>query len=294
MSRRRTTAAVLLVLLATWAWSATAGAAVPSFVFPVVAKTTYTNDFGAPRWQGRHEGNDLMAAKRSPVVAVEAGRVVKWTTSRSAGCMLYLYGRSGTTYMYVHLNNDRTMRNDNRGGCRNGIAYAPGLARNQRVQAGQLIGYVGDSGDANGIASHLHFEVHPNGGRAISPYRRLRAARHLLFPRPPAALRDVSIRVGGTVVLTRRDPQRIRISAALVRLSNGWRVRPARNVTLSLPSSAAVRRGTGSGPSTAATLADFAPGERVTAWTTAFAHSLTTAKADPPLLSVRDLLLWSS
>ena len=292
MSRHRTTAAVLLVLLATWACSATAGAAVPNFVFPVVAKTTYTNDFGAPRWQGRHEGNDLMAAKRSPVVAVEAGRVVKWTTSRSAGCMLYLYGRSGTTYMYVHLNNDRTMRNDNRGGCRNGIAYAPGLARSQRVQAGQLIGYVGDSGDANGIASHLHFEVHPNGGRAISPSRRPRAARHLLFPRPPAALRNISIRVGGTVVLTRRDPLRIRISAALVRLSNGWRARPARNVTLSLPSSAVVRRGTGAGPSTAATLAEFAPGERVTAWTTVFAHNLTTAKADPPLLAVRDLLLW--
>jgi hypothetical protein len=233
-----------------------------------------------------------MAAKRSPVVAVEAGRVVKWTTSRAAGCMLYLYGRSGTTYMYVHLNNDRTMRNDNRGGCRNGIAYAPGLARSQQVQAGQLIGYVGDSGDANGIASHLHFEVHPNGGRAISPYRRLRAARHLLFPRPPAALRNISIRVGGTVVLTRRDPQRIRISAALVRLSNGWRAKPARNVTLSLPSAAVVRRGTGSGPSTAATLAEFAPGERVTAWTTAFTHNLTTAKADPPLLTVRDLLLW--
>ena len=293
MSRHRTTAAVLLVLLATWAWSATAGAAVPSFVFPVVAKTTYTNDFGDPRWQGRHEGNDLMAAKRSPVVAVEAGRVVKWTTSGAAGCMLYLYGRSGTTYMYVHLNNDRTMRNDNRGGCRNGIAYAPGLARSQHVQAGQLIGFVGDSGDANGIASHLHFELHPNGGRAISPYRRLRAARHLLFPRPPAALRDISIRVGGTVVLTRQNPERIRISAARVRLSNGWTVRPARNVTLSLPPTAVVRRGVASGPSTAATLTDFAPGRRVTAWTNAFTHNLTTAKADPPLLTIRDLLLWN-
>lgn len=293
MSRHRTTAAVLLVLLATWAWSATAGAAVPHFVFPVVANTTYTNDFGAPRWQGRHEGNDLMAAKRSPVVAVEAGRVVKWTSSRSAGCMLYLYGRSGTTYMYVHLNNDRTMRNDNRGGCRNGIAYAPGLARSQQVQAGQLIGYVGDSGDANGIASHLHFEVHPNGGRAISPYRRLRAARHLLFPRPPAALRDISVRVGGTVVLTRLNPERIRIRAALVRLSNGWMIRPARNVTLSLPASALVRRGKASGPTTTATLTDFTPGRRVTAWTTAFTHTLTTAKADPPLLTIEDLLLWN-
>jgi hypothetical protein len=293
MSRHRTTAAVLLVLLATWAWSATAGAAVPNFVFPVVAKTTYTNDFGAPRWQGRHEGNDLMAAKRSPVVAVEAGRVVKWTTSRSAGCMLYLYGRSGTMYMYVHLNNDRTKRNDNRGGCRNGIAYAPGLAKSQNVQAGQLIGYVGDSGDANGIASHLHFELHPNGGRAVSPFRRLNAARHLLFPRPPSSLRDISIRVGGTVVLTRENPARIRIRVSRVRLSNGWMIAPARNVTLALPPAAVVRRGTASGPSTAATLADVTAGQRVTAWTNVFTHNLTTAKADPPLLTVRDLLLWN-
>jgi hypothetical protein len=293
MSRHRTTAAVLLVLLATWAWSATAGAAVPNFVFPVVAKTTYTNDFGAPRWQGRHQGNDLMAAKPSPVVAVEAGRVVKWTTSRSAGCMLYLYGRSGTTYMYVHLNNDRTKRNDNRGGCRNGVAYAPGLAKSQNVQAGQLIGYVGDSGDANGIASHLHFELHPNGGRAVSPFRRLNAARHLLFPRPPSSLPDISIRVGGTVVLTRENPERIRIRVSRVRLSNGWMIAPARNVTLALPTTAVVRRGTASGPSTAATLADVAAGQRVTAWTNVFTHNLTTAKADPPLLTVRDLLLWN-
>jgi hypothetical protein len=293
MSRHRTTAAVLLVLLATWAWSATAGAAVPNFVFPVVAKTTYTNDFGAPRWQGRHQGNDLMAAKRSPVVAVETGRVVKWTTSRSAGCMLYLYGRSGTMYMYVHLNNDRTRRNDNRGGCRNGVAYAPGLAKSQNVQAGQLIGYVGDSGDANGIASHLHFELHPNGGRAVSPFRRLNAARHLLFPRPPSSLRDISLRVGGTVVLTRLNPERIRIRVTRVRLSNGWMIAPARNVTLALPSTAVVRRGTASGPSTAATLADVAAGQQVTAWTNVFTHNLTTAKADPPLLTVRDLLLWN-
>lgn len=293
MSRHRTTAAVLLVLLATWASSATAGAAVPNFVFPVVAKTTYTNDFGAPRGQGRHAGNDLMAAKRSPVVAVEAGRVVKWATSASAGCMLYLYGRSGTMYMYVHLNNDRTMRNDNRGGCRNGIAYAPGLAKSQNVQAGQLIGYVGDSGDANGIASHLHFELHPNGGRAVSPFRRLNAARHLLFPRPPSSLPDISLRVGGTVVLTRVNPERIRIRVTRVRISNGWMIAPARNVTLALPSTAVVRRGTASGPSTAATLADVAAGQKVTAWTNVFTHNLTTAKADPPLLTVRDLLLWN-
>jgi hypothetical protein len=106
-------------------------------------------------------------------------------------------------------------------------------------------------------------------------------------------VRDISLRIGGTVVLTRRNPERIRISAALVRLSNAWMIRPARNVTLSLPSTAVVRRGTASGPSTAATLADFKPGQRVTAWTNVFTHNITTAKADPPLLTIRDLLLWT-
>ena len=209
MSRHRTTAVALLVLLAAWAFTTTASAGVPRLIFPILGATSYTNDFGAPRPSGGHQGNDIMAAKRTPVVAVESGRAVKYTRSSNAGCMLYLYGKSGTTYMYIHLNNDRTLRNDNRGGCRNRVAYAPRLERRQWVKAGQLIGYVGDSGDANGIASHLHFEVHPNGGRAVSPYRHLRAAYKHLYPRPAAdAFETLSLRVYGKVVGTgsRRRP----------------------------------------------------------------------------------------
>ena len=145
-------------------------AVVPSLVFPVVGPVAFRDDFGEPRSRWSHPGNDLVAAKRSKVLAVESGTVATWTRSASAGCMLYLYGASGTMYEYIHLNNDLGTGNDNRGGCVAGVAWAPGLRDGDRVSAGQQIGFVGDSGDASGGPSHLHFEVHPGGGGAVSPY----------------------------------------------------------------------------------------------------------------------------
>jgi hypothetical protein len=155
--------------------------AIPTLIFPVAGDVTYIDDFGQARAGGPHQGNDLMGVKKTPVVAVESGKVTFWTTSASAGCMLYLYGDSGTMYEYIHLNNDLTMKNDNRGSCVAGVSYAKGLKTGAHVQAGQVVGYLGDSGDANGIASHLHFEVHPNGGSAVSPYSYLQSAQRLLF-----------------------------------------------------------------------------------------------------------------
>jgi hypothetical protein len=154
---------------------------IPTLLFPVAGAATYQDDFGQPRAGGTHQGNDLLAVKKTPVIAVESGSVKFWTTSASAGCMLYLYGDSGTMYEYIHLNNDVTMKNDNRGKCVAGMSYAKGLKDGQKVTAGQQIGYVGDSGDANGIASHLHFEVHPKGGAAVDPFAYLQSAQHLLF-----------------------------------------------------------------------------------------------------------------
>jgi hypothetical protein len=187
MRRRRFTAArgvLLLVSVLGLAGSAAAASpkgVVPTLIFPVAGDVTYTDDFGQARAGGPHQGNDLMGVKKTPVVAVESGKVTFWTTSASAGCMLYLYGDSGTMYEYIHLNNDLTMKNDNRGSCVAGVSYAKGLKTGAHVQAGQVVGYLGDSGDANGIASHLHFEVHPNGGAAVSPYPYLESAQRLLF-----------------------------------------------------------------------------------------------------------------
>ena len=294
MSRHRTTAVALLVLLATWAFVGTASAAVPRLIFPVVAATTYYNDFGAPRPSGGHQGNDIAADKRSPVVAVEPGRVMKYTKSRNAGCMLYLYGRSGTTYMYIHLNNDRTLRNDNRGGCKNGVAFAPGLVSNQQVQAGELIAYVGDSGDANGIMSHLHFEVHPNGGRAVSPFKHINRAFKHLYARPgDDALETLSMRIHASVVSTdlEAEPQLIRLRISRLHLANGWVVKPARDITLSVPLEAIMRRAIAAKTSEPVTLAAFAAGDRVIAWTNDFPQNLASARGAAGLHPIRDIVI---
>ena len=203
MTLARTTArgaflTLLALLLTAGAASASTSAKVPTLVFPVLGDTTYTDDFGEARGQGAHEGNDIMAPKRALALAAEAGTVKFHTTSSRAGCMLYLNGASGTEYLYVHLNNDLTAGNDNQGTCVAGVAYMKGLKTGARVLAGEPIGYVGDSGDANGIHSHLHFEVHPGGGGAVSPYPYLRKAKRLLFAARPGT--TFTLALTGTVM----------------------------------------------------------------------------------------------
>ena len=148
-----------------------------AIVFPVVGRASFGDDFGDPRGQGSHEGIDIVAPRRALAVAAEGGTVTLWTTSARAGCMLYLYGESGTTYLYIHLNNDLGQGNDNGGDCVPGVAYAPGLSNGARVEAGEPVGFVGDSGDADGISPHLHFELHPGGGDAANPFKALKAAQ---------------------------------------------------------------------------------------------------------------------
>jgi hypothetical protein len=213
MRRHRTTArGVLLTLLiaglgAAVSASPSAGVSkdaqraerkVPRLIFPLVAKTDLWNNYGDPRPNGRHDGIDMENPWRAPVVAVEAGRV-QYAQSNLGGCMLYLYGASGTTYMYIHLNNDLTPRNDNRGGCKQGVSFA--VPNGARVAAGELVGYNGDSGDASGNP-HLHFEVHPGGGASTNPYPHLKRAIRPLFASRPGtpfslALRGKMLTAGG-------------------------------------------------------------------------------------------------
>src|SRR3989442_7765728 len=209
--RYRTTALGILLAAALAPSAAQARGRVPSpIVFPLVGEVSYIDDFGQPRPGGLHQGNDLLAPRKAIAVAAESGKVVLWKTSKGAGCMLYLYGDSGTNYEYIHLNNDLGAGNDNKGSCVAGTAYAPGLVNGARVETGDPVGFVGDSGDADGIHPHLHFEVHPRGGKAVSPYPFLQKAEHLLFS--AAACASVTLVLTGSVVAAAGDQLTIDVS----------------------------------------------------------------------------------
>jgi Peptidase family M23 len=207
----------------------------PKFVFPVLGPAKYIDDFGDPRHQGPHEGNDIMSVRWAPALAVENGKVE--FGSGGWGCMLYLHGDSGAKYLYVHLNNDLTMKNDNRGKCVSGVAFAKGLKSGQRVEVGQHIAYVGDSGDADGIQPHLHFERHPSGSGPANPFRWLNRVPRLLYTAPAGS--QVSVALRGTVVSTvLPDKLRIRVQTARP-YPNGVRVdHTGRGAIVSVPETA--------------------------------------------------------
>lgn len=232
----RTVVVLIITLSLVTSAAATPTKRVPRLIFPVVGTASYYDDFGEPRAGGAHQGNDLLAARHAPAVAVEGGTVKLWTTSVQAGCMLYLHGDSGTTYLYIHLNNDLTARNDNQGTCVAGTSYAPGLKDGARVAAGQLIGFVGDSGDANGIHPHLHFEVHPNDGAAVDPYPYLRKAQQLMFYAKPGA--KIALNIGGTILSAFGGALELKTSQ--VQMNSAKPVKISRPITLSVAADARV------------------------------------------------------
>jgi hypothetical protein len=230
--------ALTTFLLGAGAAAASTAGKVPTLVFPVLGEARYTDDFGDARGQGGHQGNDLLAPRRALALAAEAGTVKFHTTSARAGCMLYLEGESGTEYLYIHLNNDLTAGNDNQGRCVPGVAYVKGLKSGARVVAGEPIAYVGDSGDADGGNPHLHFEVHPGAGGAVSPFPYLRKARRLLFAAERGTM--FTLALTGTVLTT--AGQDLSLSLAQVRWWPGGRkiMQAGQKVAVSVPETASV------------------------------------------------------
>ncbi|HSB39641.1 MAG TPA: M23 family metallopeptidase [Gaiellaceae bacterium] len=286
MISRRTTARGFFVLALLLLIAAAGASAAPpqKIVFPVLGTATYGHDFGDPRPGGVHQGIDIMAPKRSLALAAEAGKVEFWTRSASAGCMLYLHGQSGTDYYYIHLNNDRTLKNDNRGKCVPGTAYAKGLKNGSKVVAGQPVGYVGDSGDANGIHAHLHFELHPGRKGAVDPYPWLQRATRLLFSAPRGAPFTLELR--GTVVAVSEDAVQMRLSAVQAWPMRQRQSRLKRRLLVSVPLDATVQRVSQvGGPGIPVSLGSAKPGQQVDLWTTKALTTLRAQRGDDNALS---------
>src|SRR2546430_8045242 len=288
MRRHRTKARGVLFLsatigLAVGSAAAFAATTVPEhIIFPVVGKVAYIDDFGAPRPGGPHQGNDIMAEKKSPAVAAEPGKVKYWATSSSGGCMLYLYGDSGTVYYYIHLNNDLTLKNDNRGKCVKGIAYT--VKNGARVAAGQQIAYVGDSGDADGGNSHLHFEVHPGGGHAVSPYPYLQKAYKLLFAAKPGT--PFSLTLSGTVVSATTDRVVVNVATSQAWPSGLTLTKLNRPIALNVPEATVVQSLSSTGTFRGIADLTFAQkGDKVVVWTQPAPATLKAQRADDGVLS---------
>ena len=118
------------------------------YVFPVYGPSTFGDTFGAPRpdlVSGWHHGEDILAPLATPLLAVANGTVHTVGWNDIGGWRLSLRDEQGNQFYYAHLS-----------------AYSPLAVEGERVRAGEVLGFVGTSGDAEGGPPHLHFEIHPS------------------------------------------------------------------------------------------------------------------------------------
>lgn len=157
--------------------------AVRSIVFPVIGKVTYYDDFGNSRDGGArtHEGNDLFAPKMTPLVSAVDGTIVSVNYPEASwGMAVTIRDSDGFTYHYIHMNNDTPGTDDGKG---DGIhAYSVDIAPGNKVVKGQLIGFLGDSGNAETTPPHLHFEIRQPDRQPFSPFQSLQNATKLTAP----------------------------------------------------------------------------------------------------------------
>lgn len=132
--------------------------------FPTGTPCSFEDSWQAPRGtdaNGRplyHEGVDVIAKSGTPIYAAAAGRITRMNASNRGGTQLYITLPDGSYLFHAHLS-----------------AYAAGLTVGTNVAAGQLVAYVGQTGDAQYSVPHLHFEVHPGGGAPINPFPLVKA-----------------------------------------------------------------------------------------------------------------------
>jgi murein DD-endopeptidase MepM/ murein hydrolase activator NlpD len=117
------------------------------YVFPIFGPVSFGDSFGAPRANipgGWHHGEDIFAPMGAPILAVADGTIHTVGFIKLGGYRFWLRDDSGNEFYYAHLS-----------------AYTPLAVDGRRVEAGDVIGFVGDTGDADGGSPHLHFEIHP-------------------------------------------------------------------------------------------------------------------------------------
>ena len=169
-----------------------------SYVFPVDGRTAWGDTYGALRSDvpgGWHHGDDLFAALGTPVVAVADGIVFSVGWNRVGGWRLWLLDANGNQFYYCHLS-----------------GYTAAGSNDQFVHRGQVLGFVGNTGDAVTTVPHLHFEVHPSStlylgyDGAVDPTSYLRGwplARNVVVP-PPVELPSAAPPGRGSAVDFRR------------------------------------------------------------------------------------------
>lgn len=138
--------------------------------FPVGGNATFVHDWLFPRFVPEfhlHHGTDIFAATGTPVRSPADG-TLKLAQGGSGGLAAYVYQADGTYYYMAHLD-----------------AFVPGQRPGQTVKLGEVVGYVGDSGNAKGGSPHLHFEIHPAPTRAVASGRgRSRTVTYVVRPVP--------------------------------------------------------------------------------------------------------------
>lgn len=126
------------------------------YMFPVLGATAndFSDDWGAPRADtGFHQGIDIFAAGGTPLLAVQDGTVFQVGWNNLGGRRLWLADGYGNLFYYAHLS-----------------GFSPLATEGAKVKRGDVVGFVGNSGDAQNTPPHVHFEIHAGGGWAVPPF----------------------------------------------------------------------------------------------------------------------------